>query len=196
MTNKKPTFTVLTTFTALVGLTALVTTASLLPASQVQARPLLVNAPNTPVIPAYQIPARSPVYTPKTPIQAYISTIQGKINSNDPSSNQVACSQITVELNESIPTQQIPGTLGSNPSIDRLSQVIATGSNLASGCTYTIMYGGGGKPVRHQYGYSSYRINVASTGSNTNSGGWFGGQGFNAIPSVADLSMAYSRGLH
>jgi hypothetical protein len=197
MTNKKPTFTVLTTLTALVGLTALMTTASLIPASQVQARPPLVNAPvNTPVIPAYRLPGQSPVYTPKTPIQAYISTIQGKINSNDPSSSQVSCSQITIELNESIPTQQIPGTLGSNPIIDRLSQVIATGSNLASGCTYTIMYGGDGKPVRHQYGYSSYRINVASTGSNTNSGGWFGGQGFKAIPRVADLSMAYSSGLH
>jgi hypothetical protein len=192
MTIKKMTLTVLTTLTALVGLSALMTTASLLTVDSAQALPTTVLNKKVQIL----TPSRRILEYKSIETLAAISHIQGKINSNDPSSNQVACSQITVELNESIPTQQIPGTLGSNPIINQLSQVIATGSNLASGCTYTIMYGGDGKSVRHQYGYSSYRINVASTGSNTNSGGWFGGQGFKAIPSVADLSMAYSSGLH
>jgi hypothetical protein len=193
MTNKKSTFTVLTTLTALVGLTALITTASLIPTSQVQARPLSeprLNTPvYTPVIPASRLQGQAPVYTPA---QHYRSIIQGKLNSNNPGSSQVACSQITVKLNESIPVQQGSGPFGTSPTIDLLSQVIATGSNLASGCTYTMTYAGDGKPVKNAYGYSSYNIG-ATTPGDFSSGFWGGGNSFKEIPSVSDLSIKYNQ---
>lgn len=189
MTNQKSKLTVLATAIVLVGLTALVTTAG-----QAQANIFEKVTVIKPVI-----ALSKPSFTDRIDRvrdRSYLSTIQGKVNSTNPDSSKITCSQITVELTESVPTKQIPGTLGSNPTISQLSQVTATGSNLASGCTYKITYGGDGKPVKNTYGSSFYRINASSAGSSTNSGGWFGGQGFNEIPRVFDLPMQFSRGLN
>ena len=189
MTSQKATFAILTTLSTLLGLSTLMTTAA-----QAQANIFEKVTVIKPVI-----ALSKPSFTDRIDRvrdRSYLSTIQGKVNSTNPDSSKITCSQITVELTESVPTKQIPGTLGSNPTISQLSQVTATGSNLASGCTYKITYGGDGKPVKNTYGSSSYRINASSAGSSTNSGGWFGGQGFNEIPRVFDLSMQFSRGLN
>jgi hypothetical protein len=196
MTNKKSTFTVLTTLTALVGLTALMTTASLIPASQVQARPPV----NTPVTPASQLPGQAPVYTPKTPVipasqlpgqapvytpaQHYRSTIQGKLNSNNPGSSQVACSQITVELH---------GNLRSGLPVPRdgsesLGSGTASGGNLTNGCSYNLVYFSNGKPNEK---YKSFHISGGVSGP-----GLYGYQDFNEVPSIFDFSLEYYKGTH
>jgi hypothetical protein len=188
MTNKKSTFTVLTTLTALVGLTALMTTASLIPASQVQSRPLsqprLDTPVYTPVIPASQVPGQSPVYTPRTPTQFYRSTIQGKINSNNPSSNQIACSQITVELHGNLRS----GLPLPRDGSDSLGSGSASGGNLTNGCSYNFVYFSNGKPNEK---YKSFHISGGVSGP-----GLYGYQDFNEVPSIFDFSLEYYKNTH
>jgi hypothetical protein len=179
MTTKKSTFTVLATLTTLVGLSALMATASLLLASQVQAKPLIYPAQTITPSDIYSSPAITPGTKNKldervTPAQRVIPVqreVQGTIGSREIGSNLAPCDRVNIA---------ITGYLNNKP--ESLAKGIATGENLNRGCNYKITY-----PDFQDSPYSYFNINL--DGSYVGTKKWVGGENFPKIPSQYNFYM-------
>lgn len=120
--------------------------------------------------------------------------VKGQITTSQSGATNVPCSKITVQLIEATPQKPSgpPGGFATTESKKTLNEAIATGNNLASGCSYEIGYGGDGRSVQTPYG-SSY-FSISSRGNTPDTQNLSGGSNrLQEVPSTLNLQMEYEK---